>query len=417
MKVQNLSNKIPISLLGTSSFNLDKIQSSNLIKTKDSTERVKLLLLRDLFQLNWGIEKSKNKLVISPPSYYNKEIIRKSMSVSRQEILHKNRAWIEKHIDLAKKNLAHGKDILKSEISPRIEVCKTRKQHDLFRIFRYYWSSPYSEYVGRRIRIIIRDEGIDGNPIIGIAALGSSIIHIPDRDKWICWDIKTRTKNLIYTMDAYVIGALPPYNYLLGGKLISYILASNEIRKIYKEKYKHKITIIKKRTANDLVCIFTTSLYGNGSQYNRLKFKDRLLYIPIGYTSGYGTLHISNETFLAMRQLLTEEGIILTNRFGDGPNWRMRVIRLASDIIGFDSNILLQHSFKRGIYAVPLAKNFRSFLLGKTDKPIYYNLPMQTLVEFWKERWLNMRKKNTDIIYRILSFNPEDFRIEGSNLL
>jgi len=115
---------------------------------------------------------------------------------------------------------------------------------------------------------------------------------------------------------------------------------------------------------------------------------------------------------MAMQQLLIEKGMMITNRFGDGPNWRMRVIRSASDFIGFDSNILLQHSFKRGIYAVPLAKNFRSFLFGKSDKPIYYNLPMQALVKFWKERWLNMRKKNTNSIYRILSFNPEDFKID-----
>lgn len=411
MQTQNLSNKIAISLLETPSFNLDRIHSDNLIEAKDSEERVKLLLVRDLSRLNWNIEKSRNKFVMSPPIYYDKEIIRQSMNIARQIILNKNREWIEKHIDLAKKNLAQGKDILKSEISPRIEVCKTQKQHDLFRIFRYYWSSPYSEYVGRRIRILIRDDGIDGSPIIGIAALGSSIIHISDRDKWIGWDKKTRTDNIIYTMDAYVLGALPPYNYLLGGKLLSYLIASNELREIYKEKYRSRTTIIRRRKANDWVCIFTTSLYGNGSQYNRLKFKNRLLYIPIGYTSGYGTLHISNEAFFAMQQLLVKKGVMLTNRFGDGPNWRMRVIRLASDIIGFDSNILLQHSFKRGIYAVPLAKNFRSFLLGKTDKPVYYNLPMQTLVKFWKERWLNMRKKNTNIIDKILNFNPEDFRI------
>jgi len=364
MQTQNLSNEITISLLETPSFDLDRIHSDNLIETKDSEERVKLLLVRDLFRLNWSIEKSRNKLVISPPGYYNKEIIRQSMSVLRQEILRKNREWIEKHIDLAKNNLAQGKDVLKSEISPRIEICKTQKQHNLFRIFRYYWSSPYSEYVGRRIRLLIRDDGIGNSPIIGIAALGSSIIHIPDRDRWISWDKETRTNNIVYTMDAYVLGALPPYNYLLGGKLVSYILASNEVRKIYKEKYRRKMTIIRRRKASNLVCIFTTSLYGNSSQYNRLKFKNRLLYIPIGYTSGYGTLHISNKTFFAMQQLLKKRGVMETNRFGDGPNWRMRIIRSASDVIGFNSNILLQHSFRRGIYAVPLAKNFRSFLLG-----------------------------------------------------
>ena len=411
MQTQNLSNEIAISLLETPSFNLDRIHSDNLIETKDSEERVKLLLVRDLFRLNWSIEKSRNKLVISPPGYYNKEIIRQSMSVLRQEILRKNREWIEKHIDLAKNNLAQGKDVLKSEISPRIEICKTQKQHNLFRIFRYYWSSPYSEYVGRRIRLLIRDDGIDNSPIIGIAALGSSIIHIPDRDRWISWDKETRTNNIVYTMDAYVLGALPPYNYLLGGKLVSYILASNEVRKIYKEKYRRKMTIIRRRKASDWVCIFTTSLYGNSSQYNRLKFKNRLLYIPIGHTSGYGTLHISNETFFAMQQLLEKRGVMETNRFGDGPNWRMRIIRSASDVIGFNSNILLQHSFRRGIYAVPLAKNFRSFLLGKTDKPIYYNLPMRTLVKFWRERWLNMRKRNINVIDKILSFKPEDFGV------
>jgi len=37
---------------------------------------------------------------------------------------------------------------------------------------------------------------------------------------------------------------------------------------------------------------------------------------------------------------------------------------------------------------------------------------MQALVKFWKERWLNMRKKNADIIDKILNFNPEDFRID-----
>ena len=412
MKVQNFLNNTGILLLEKPSLNLDRsYYNDNLIETPDSEERVKLLLVRDLFRLNWNIEKSKDKLIVSPPIYYDKEIIKQSMNISRQEILNKNREWIEKHVDLVKNNLAQGKDILKSEISPRIEVCKTRKQHNLFRIFRYYWSSPYSEYVGRRIKLLIRDDGIDNSPIIGIAALGSSVIHIPDRDKWIGWDKETRTNNIIYTMDAYVLGALPPYNYLLGGKLVSYILASNEIREIYKEKYRNRITIIRGRKASDWVCIFTTSLYGNGSQYNRLKFKDRLLYIPIGYTAGYGSLHISNETFEAMEQLLIEKGVMIPNRFGDGPNWRMRVVRLASDIIGFNSNIILQHSFKRGIYAIPLAKNFRSFLLGKTDKPTYYNLPMQTLVKFWKQRWLNMRKKNTNIIDKILSFNPEDFEI------
>lgn len=62
-------------------------------------------------------------------------------------------------------------------------------------------------------------------------------------------------------MDAYVIGALPPYNYLLGGKLISYILASDEVREVFSRKYG-------KTKYDQLAAIFTTSLYGKSSQYN-----------------------------------------------------------------------------------------------------------------------------------------------------
>src|SRR5207244_10661845 len=183
-------------------------------------------------------------------------------------------------------------------------------------------------------------------PLIGIAAVGSSIVHIPERDSWVKWDTKARTKNLVYTMDAYVLGALPPYNHLLGGKLISYLMASKEVRKIFEEKYKGKITNISQRTANRLACIFTTSLYGKRSQYNRVKYDGDLVYIPIGHTRGYGTLHLADETFDAMRDLLKSEDILVTNRFGDGPVWRMRVIRTAADLLKIDSDFLLKHSFQ-----------------------------------------------------------------------
>jgi len=414
MQTQNLPNNIGVLSLKNSSLNLDRSHyNDNLIETQDSEERVKLLLVRDLFRLNWNIEKSKDKLIVSPPIYYDKEIIKQSMNISRQEILNKNREWIEKHIDIGRKNLTTGFNALKSEIKPIVEVCNSQKQNDLFRLYRYYWSSPASEYVGRRIRIIVRDGGLPEKPVIGIAAIGSSIIHIPDRDKWIGWDIKTRTKRIIYVMDAYVIGALPPYNDLLGGKLIAYILASNELRNIFHKKYAKSKTIISgRKRISDLALIMTTSLYGlNSSQYNRLKYKNSLLCKPIGITSGFGTLHISNETFTAMRELIESKGYKISHLFGMGPNWRMRVIRTACDILNLNSDIILKHSFKRGIYAIPLTINWKSFLNGKTRKPIYRNLPLRSLTKYWQERWLAMRKSNNEIVRRVVQFTPGQFTI------
>jgi hypothetical protein len=388
------------------------IESKNeQIQTGSLEDKVKLLIIRDLMNLKWDIKFKNDKIDITPPAFYDKETIKKSMSFKRNEIIKENIDFIEKHMQFARDNLANGIDVLQSKIIPKIEVCETPKQHRLFRMYRYYWSSPYSEYVGRRIKLIIRDHGLPNKPVIGIAALGSPIIHIPERDNWIGWDKETRTKNLNYTMDAYVIGALPPYNYLLGGKLISYILASKEVRKIYETKYKDKITLISKKKHNKLVGIFTTSLYGKSSQYNRLKYNNQLLYQPIGQTKGFGTLHLSNETIQAMDKLLRKNNILVGYKFGDGPSWSMRVIRTAGDILGFDSNFLLKHSFKRNIYFIPLAKNSLEFLNGKTKKIEYYNYSLNNLVHFWKERWLSSRKKNTNIVNNIRTFNTESFKI------
>jgi len=369
------------------------------------------LVVRDLLRLGWEMNFKANRVLIRPPESYNKQVIKDSMQIKRQESLTRNAAWIREHLELTRQNLADGALVWKSGIEPVVEVCETQTQLDIFRIFRFYWSSPYSEYVGRRIKLLIRDNALPSRPLIGIAALGSSIVHVPDRDKWVGWDKETRTKNLIYAMDAYVLGALPPYNYLLGGKLISYIIASNEVRDIYQRKYKGKVTIISKRIANRLACIFTTSLYGKSSQYNRVKYNDNLLYIPIGQTKGYGTLHLTNETFDAMRDLLESRNISVTNRFGDGPIWRMRVIRTAADVLGFDADFLLKHSFQRKIYAVPLAHNFREFLKGEHGKLRRCDYPLSDLVSYWKDRWLSGRRTNIEVRKSVYSFHAEGFGI------
>lgn len=381
------------------------------IPTQSLEEKVKLLIFRDLMRLGWQVDFSSKMAKVMPPEYYDKEVIKSSMSYKRREILQRDSVWISDHLALARRNLADGTDVLVSEIKPIIEVCETQEQHNLFRVLRHYWSSPYSDYVGRRIKLLIRDGDLRHKPVIGIAALGSSIIHIPERDNWVGWNTATRTQNIIYTMDAYVVGALPPYNHLLGGKLISYILASKEVRKLYYQRYKHQITEQKRRKATDLACLFTTSLYGRSSQYNRLKYKDRLLFQPIGQTKGYGTLHLTNETFTAMRDLLETHNINVTNRFGDGPVWRMRVIREVGKVLGFDSDFLLQHSFRRNIYVTPLAENCIEFLNGREKKLKYYGDSAKDLAEFWRTRWLHKRQKNPEVLALVEEHKAANFDV------
>ncbi|RJP56177.1 MAG: DUF4338 domain-containing protein [Deltaproteobacteria bacterium] len=159
-----------------------------------------------------------------------------------------------------------------------------------------------------------------------------------------------------------------------------------------------------------------TSLYGkNSSQYNRLKFGNSLLYQPIGTTSGYGPLHISNETFNAMRELAEINGYNTSNRFGMGPNWRMRVIRSACDALNLNSDVILKHSFQRGLFAIPLAINWKSFLIGESEIPIYRNFPLNELVNYWRDRWFNMRKRNDLVIQKVKRFDPKQFCIEKTS--
>ena len=141
----------------------------NLRKTS-LEEKVTLLLTQDLVRLGWRLRSNTNKsFELAAPQNYSKEIIKQAMAYSRNALIERNETWIREHIELGRANLANGEDILISKIVPRIEVCETKEQNDLFRLFRYYWSSPSSDYVGRRMRLLIRDDGIKGSPIIGIA--------------------------------------------------------------------------------------------------------------------------------------------------------------------------------------------------------------------------------------------------------
>jgi hypothetical protein len=377
--------------------------------------RLRHLITRDLLTLETSMEKCGHNASPGLLYAYNKQNIVNSMSEKRQMIILKNRKWIDKHISIGRDNLANGVDVINADICPVIEECKTQKDFDLFRLYRYYWSSPYSDYVGRRIRILVRDYSIPNKPVIGIGAIGSSIIHIPERDSWIGWSKDIRTNNIIYTMDAYIIGAMPPYNLLLGGKLISYLLASNEIRNIFKQKYITQVTATAKRTVSDLACIFTTSLFGKSSQYNKLYFRDDQLYIPIGETKGYGTFHLSQETFNAMIELLASQNVIINNRIEDGPCWRMRVIKTAAELIDYNPKTILNHSFKRYIYAVPLAKNFKRFLNGEDPELCYYDYPENELIAYWKERWYKKRMQyliSSGRISELITFRNLDFDIQ-----
>ena len=78
------------------------------LKSKSTEDRVKASIVRDLLNLGWKVNFNNSKIEISPPPYYDKEIIRQSMCIKRNEIIRNNKMWIDGQIGNARENLACG---------------------------------------------------------------------------------------------------------------------------------------------------------------------------------------------------------------------------------------------------------------------------------------------------------------------
>jgi hypothetical protein len=86
-------------------------------------------------------------------------------------------------------------DAFRSVIDPYLQVVDSHicceftglKLTDIWRYFRYTWSSSYDTVPGRRMHVLVRDAAAPFHPIIGIAALSSPVIQSKVRDAWIGW--------------------------------------------------------------------------------------------------------------------------------------------------------------------------------------------------------------------------------------
>ncbi|WP_167856853.1 Druantia anti-phage system protein DruA [Hymenobacter aquaticus] len=58
---------------------------------------------------------------------------------------------------------------------------------DIWRYCRHTWSLPFQTQPGRRMFYLVRDRARVGHPIMGIGALGSSVVQLTVRDEYIGW--------------------------------------------------------------------------------------------------------------------------------------------------------------------------------------------------------------------------------------
>ena len=192
-------------------------------------------------------------------------------------------------------------------------------------------------------------------------------------------------------MDAYVLGAMPPYNALLGGKMVACIARSRQIYDEFTRTYGNTPGIISGKTKNArLLAITTSSSMGRSSVYNRLKLGGVRYFEPIGYTRGWGHFHISDELFLDLREYLRSVGHKYADqhRFGQGPNWRLRTTRAALTALGFRDD-MLRHGIRRQVFLSNFASNASSILrTGKGQPDLSNLLTSQQVADLALERWI-----------------------------
>ena len=323
--------------------------------------------------------------------------------------IEKGEKGLRRHEPRLLQRLADGSEIRPERITPRlVEVRPDSEDELLFRYASLHWSIPVSSGYGRRLRFLVTDE--QNGKLIGLIGLGDPVFSLAGRDTWIGWDNEARRERLHDVMEAFVLGAVPPYSLLLCGKLVAMLAASNEVRDTFRRKYGRRQSVIRDRRLDGrLVLLTTTSALGRSSVYNRLRYDDRLLYRSVGFTRGSGEFHFSNGLYSAVSDYAARhcEPTAKQGKWGTGFRSRREVVKKCLAEVGL-STAWVYHGIRRELFVIPLARNTQQFLTGEHRSPLWFDQPAEALFGWFRERWLLPRAARDS---RYLESTPAAYRL------
>ena len=198
--------------------------------------RAILLLLRDLLTTTWAANFEYGQLVLNTFNASDvqdssiellqsaKAKLQRCMESSRLRIIEDNRefilkveqgTWAKQHSPISDlisdgKELAQklravlaGKIKLKDVIDPVIQLVDDTTDSttglrllDIWRYFRYTWSSPAENTPGRSMQYLIRNKALPGCPIMGISSLDNCALAMGPRDAFLGWSVGTFERKL-----------------------------------------------------------------------------------------------------------------------------------------------------------------------------------------------------------------------------
>lgn len=347
--------------------------------------------------------------VLAPSLDSRKQAIRDLHREARAAAIERARARLAPYEPGLLKSFASGAEVQPARISPVLkEVLPDTEDELLFRYARLHWSVPISAGYGRRLRFLVFDE--HNGKLIGLFGLSDPVFALGPRDSWVGWDAPARKERLRHVMDAFVLGAVPPYSQLLCGKLVALLMTSDEVRETFAKKYGGRSSFIRARPFDGrLVLITTTSALGRSSLYNRLTFRGRPVFLSVGFTSGSGEFHFSNGVYRDLVAFAREHCTPAAKHERWGIGWRSRreLVRAVLPKLGL-SRKLVYHGVRREVFVVPLADNAAAFLRGETDHLEPFSRSATELFSWFRERWL-LPRASRDQSYR--DFDPQTLRL------
>lgn len=171
-----------------------------------------LRVLRDLHVQGWTFQTDDEGLLLKAPGTttssdpeMEKEAVRRSFAFARNAQLAEPSAsrfirGLERRgvrtlfadgPDLVERIRAHGP----AAIEPELELVEHGARdpdtglllQDIWRYARHFWSIPYQSTPGRNMFYLVRDRAAAGRPLIGIAALGNTVLGLAQRDDYAGW--------------------------------------------------------------------------------------------------------------------------------------------------------------------------------------------------------------------------------------
>lgn len=334
----------------------------------------------------------------------DRETRRRAHILAKSERMSAREKFILETSKIASKYFLDGKDLDVEKIEPKLlEIESGTEKESLFKWWNItWWSLPYEKAYGRQMRFIIWD--IYHNTPIGLIGLQSPILSWRVRDEYLKITPEKRDYWINQSLSAQRLGALPPYNDILAGKLISMLMTADTVRKLFRKKYKNKKTLLKERELPPhLLFVTTTGAYGTSSVYNRLKFKDEYVAKYIGNSHGSGTFHIPNTLYEELVSYMEERGYNVGRSYGNGPSRKLRIIDQALQLLGFANGAT--HGIKRAVYLFPMVQNLHD-VIHDNKKPQWNKRQEGEITEFWKKRWALPRAERNK---QYLSYKGKDF--------